>query len=44
MVDCLTNQRAALVDGLKGCKSLELMTALYESIETGEEVHLGVVS
>jgi UDP-N-acetyl-2-amino-2-deoxyglucuronate dehydrogenase len=40
VVDCLTNQRAALVDGLEGRKSLELITALYESIETGEEVHL----
>jgi hypothetical protein len=35
-----TNQSAALVDGLEGRKSLELITALYESIETGEEVHL----
>jgi predicted dehydrogenase len=40
VVDCLTSQRAALVDGLEGRKSLELITALYESIETGEEVHL----
>jgi len=40
VVDCLTNQSAALVDGLEGRKSLELITALYESIETGEEVAL----
>lgn len=40
VVDCLTNQRAALVDGLEGRKSLELITALYESIETGSEVSL----
>jgi predicted dehydrogenase len=40
VVDCLTNQRAALVDGLEGRKSLELITALYESIETGQEVAL----
>jgi predicted dehydrogenase len=40
VVDCLINQRAALVDGLEGRKSLELITALYESIETGEEVAL----
>jgi UDP-N-acetyl-2-amino-2-deoxyglucuronate dehydrogenase len=40
VVDCLTNQRAALVDGLEGRKSLELITALYESIETGHEVNL----
>jgi len=40
VVDCLTNQRAALVDGLEGRRSLELITALYESIETGQEVSL----
>src|SRR5260370_35422114 len=37
VIDCLINQRAALVDGLEGRKSLELITALYESIETGQE-------
>lgn len=40
VVDCLVNQRSALVDGLEGRKSLELISALYESIETGEEVPL----
>lgn len=40
VVDCLLHQRAALVDGLEGRKSLELISALYESIETGEEVAL----
>ena len=35
VIDCLVNQRAALVDGLEGRKSLELISALYESIETG---------
>jgi UDP-N-acetyl-2-amino-2-deoxyglucuronate dehydrogenase len=40
VIDCLVNQRAALVDGLEGRKSLELISALYESIETGEEVSL----
>ena len=40
VVDCLINQRAALVDGLEGRKSLELISALYESIETGQEVSL----
>src|SRR4051794_12817410 len=40
VIDCLVNQRAALVDGLEGRKSLELISALYESIETGEEVAL----
>src|SRR5580700_7175085 len=40
VIDCLINQRAALVDGLEGRKSLELISALYESIETGLEVPL----
>jgi predicted dehydrogenase len=40
VIDCLVQQRAALVDGLEGRKSLELITALYESIETGQEVSL----
>jgi predicted dehydrogenase len=40
VMDCLINQRAALVDGLEGRKSLELISAIYESIETGEEVPL----
>jgi predicted dehydrogenase len=40
VVDCLLHQRAALVDGLEGRRSLELISALYESIETGAEVPL----
>lgn len=40
VVDCLSNQSPALVDGLEGRKSLELISALYESIETGKEVEL----
>ncbi len=40
VVDCLQNQSAALVDGFQGRKSLELISALYESIETGREVAL----
>ena len=40
VIECLTSQRAALVDGLQGRKSLELISALYESIETGQEVQL----
>ena len=40
VLDCLANDRAALVDGLEGRRSLELISALYESIETGQEVHL----
>jgi len=40
VIDCLRNDAAALVDGLEGRRSLELITALYESIETGNEVPL----
>src|SRR5260370_13875810 len=40
VIDCLVNQRAALVDGLEGRKSLELISALYESIEAGDEIPL----
>ena len=40
VIECLIHQRAALVDGLEGRKSLELISALYESIETGREVAL----
>jgi predicted dehydrogenase len=40
VVDCLTNQSSALVDGIEGRRSLELITALYESIATGKEVPL----
>ena len=35
VVHCLRTNSAALVDGLEGRRSLELITALYESIETG---------
>ena len=40
VIDCLVHQRAALCDGLEGRKSLELIAALYESIETGLQVPL----
>jgi UDP-N-acetyl-2-amino-2-deoxyglucuronate dehydrogenase len=40
VVDCISNNGPHLVDGLVGRKSLELINAIYESIETGEEVHL----
>jgi predicted dehydrogenase len=39
-VDCIINNKQQLVDGLEGRKSLELILAMYESIETGEEVFL----
>ncbi len=40
VVACLEGKAAALVDGLEGRRSLELISALYESIETGREVRL----
>lgn len=40
VVDCIENGGKALVDGLEGRRSLELIMAIYESIETGEEVFL----
>ncbi|NDV20653.1 gfo/Idh/MocA family oxidoreductase [Pseudodesulfovibrio sp. JC047] len=40
VVECIELGRPSLVDGLEGRKSLELINAIYESIETGREVHL----
>ena len=40
VVRSITEGSPALVDGLEGRKSLELITAIYESIETGREVAL----
>lgn len=40
VVDCILNNRQQLVDGLEGRKSLELISAIYESIESGREVSL----
>jgi predicted dehydrogenase len=40
VVDCIANNRQHLVDGLEGRKSLELISAIYESIETGKQVSL----
>ncbi len=40
VIDSITNNRAGLVDGLEGRKSLELISAVYESIETGNEISL----
>lgn len=43
VVDCILNNRQQLVDGLEGRRSLELISAIYESIETGREVALRFV-
>ncbi len=40
IINSLQNNTEALVDGQEGKKSLELITAIYESIETGQEVFL----
>jgi len=40
IIDCLEKNVRALVDGLEGRKSLELINAIYESTETGKEVFL----
>ena len=40
VVKCLEEGDRLLVDGLEGRRSLELIMAIYESIETGKEVFL----
>jgi predicted dehydrogenase len=40
LVRCLVEDQPHLVDGLEGRKSLELISAIYESIETGNEIQL----
>jgi len=40
VVECVTHDKRQLVDGLEGRRSLELITAIYESVETGREVPL----
>lgn len=40
VVASIQNNAPSLVDGLEGRKSLELISAIYESIESGREVHL----
>ena len=40
VIASVEDNRAALVDGLEGRKSLELISAIYESIETGREIQL----
>jgi predicted dehydrogenase len=42
VVECITNNGRVLVDGPEGRRSLELITAIYESIETGREIALPV--
>ncbi|MDD3012593.1 MAG: Gfo/Idh/MocA family oxidoreductase [Candidatus Gastranaerophilales bacterium] len=40
VIDCILNDKQALIDGFEGRKSLELISAIYESIESGQEIYL----
>lgn len=40
VVDCIINNKKHLIDGISGKKSLEIITAIYQSIETNKEVFL----
>ncbi len=40
VIDCISNRKHQLIDGLEGRKSLELILAIYQSIETKQEVFL----
>jgi len=43
VVDCISGNGLALVDGREGRRSLELISAIYESIETNRQVRLPVM-
>lgn len=43
VVDCIRNGTRVLVDGVEGRRSVELITAMYESIESNAEIRLPVV-
>lgn len=40
VIDSIRTGKKALVDGLEGRRSLELINAIYESAETGKEVYM----
>ncbi|MTI59286.1 MAG: Gfo/Idh/MocA family oxidoreductase [Firmicutes bacterium] len=40
VIDCINKNKKALVDGLEGRKSLELINAIYESAETRKTIRL----
>jgi UDP-N-acetyl-2-amino-2-deoxyglucuronate dehydrogenase len=42
VVDCLSNGASQTVDGREGRKSIQLINAIYESVETGKEIFLPV--
>lgn len=43
VVDCVTNEKRAMLDGLEGRKSIELLNGIYESAATGAEVRMRYV-
>ena len=43
VIGCIKEFRRGLVDGIEGRRSLELINAIYESVETGNEVVLRFV-
>ena len=40
VIDCIVHGKKQLVDGLEGRRSLELINAIYESVESRREVAL----
>lgn len=40
VIDCITNDKEALVDGTEGRKTLEIINAMYESAKSGKLVKL----
>jgi predicted dehydrogenase len=44
VVQNITGNRQSIIDGIEGRKSLELVNAIYESIEIGKEVYLRFIS
>lgn len=40
VINCISHRGQNLVDGFQGRKSIELISAIYESAETGEEIFL----
>ncbi len=40
IIDCIVSNKKTLVDGLEGRKSLEIISAIYDSVRTGGEVYL----
>ena len=41
VINAIENNKLGLIDGLEGKKSLEIITAIYESAETGKPIKIG---